>query len=554
MDATLDFELPDDIDALKALVRAQAEAHQQLIEQREAALREAKRQGETLSAERKAYDTRIEALQGQIRLLLARRFGASAETVSVAQLQLFNEAEAEAQSVDAEDETAEPDGMEVKAHVRRRPVREALPEDLPRVDVHHELPEDERLCERHGVALERFGEEVSEQIDIIPATFQVLRHVRGKYRCPCCTGGIQTAPLPPQPIPKSIASPGTLAYVAAGKFVLGQPLYRQQKELERLSFKLSRATLATWMIRAGELVQPLVNLIREHLLEAPYLQMDETTVQVLKEAGKAAETKSYLWVQMNPGAETPAVLFDYDPTRSSAVPVRLLEGFTGALHVDGYRGYDAVVDMADLTRLYCMAHARRKFVELIKRAGFNPKKLPNPPPPEVRAAYQAINIMKTLFVIERRIQGRPPDERYAVRQSESVPVLETLREWMEKTLRRVPPTSHLGQAVRYLHNHWSGLIVYVQNGHYEISTNAVEGAIRPFAMGRRVWLFSDTVAGAKSSANLYSVVETAKLNGLQPYAYLRHLFTWLPRAQSVEDIEALLPWRTDAEHIKTAYR
>ena len=540
MDCDYPSDLPDDLDALKALVHAQAEQHA-------AALRHAQAAGARDIAERDAH---IAKLQADIRMLLARRFGASAETVSDAQLALFNEAEAEAEAAAGASAAGADEDTAVRGHTRRHGGRRALPEALPRVEVHHELPAAERRCPHHGVALERFDEEVSEQLDIVPASLRVLRHIRGKYRCPCCTGYLVTAALPAQPIPKSQASPGTLACVAAAKFVLGQPLYRQSRELERLGFELSRTTLANWMVRAGQLVQPLINLLREQLLEAPYLQMDETTVQVLREPGKAAESTSYLWVQTNPGAAQPVVLFDYDASRSSAVPMRLLEGFSGALHTDGYRGYDGAVAAAGLTRLYCLFHARRKFIEVVQSLGLNPKKLPNPVPPAARRALRALGYIKTLSTIERRIRGKPPDQRRAVRQRESVPVLEQLHAWAQETAPRVPPSTKLGLALGYLLRHWHGLIVYVEDGRYEMSTNLVENAIRPFAVGRRVWLFCDSVAGAKSSANLYSLIETAKLNALDPYLYLRHVFTWLPRAERLEDIEALLPGRVDPERLR----
>ena len=536
-----DLELPDDIVTLKALVRQQAA---QLAEH-EAALRHERAR----LAERERgivrRDTTIEQLRAKLHLLLARRFGASAETIGDAQLGLFNEAEAEALCEEEQEAGEQEAASTVAAHSRQRPRRKPLPQDLPRVEIHHELPEAERQCPKHGVALERFAEDSCEQLDIIPARVQVLRHIRAKYRCPCCEGRIHTAPLPAQPIAKSLASPGLLAYIAAAKFVLAQPLYRQQKELQRLGCTLSRTTLAVWMVRCGQLVQPLINLLREQLLEAPYLLMDETTVQVLKEAGKAPETKSYLWVQMDPRTEQPVILFDYDPTRSSAVPVRLLEGFTGALHTDAYRGYDGAIKAGELTRLYCFAHARRKFVDVIKSLGLNPKKLPTPPPPAARRALKAIDFIKTLYVIERRIKDKPPDERRAVRQRDSLPVLEKLHAWAKKTEPLIMDGSELGKALRYLNRHWDGLTRYVEDGRYGIDTNPVENAIRPFAIGRKNWNFSDTVAGATSSANLYSLIETAKANGLDPYGYLRHVFTMLPSAITLEHVEALLPWQVE---------
>jgi len=505
-------DIPEDVATLQALVRHQRE---QLAE----------REGT------------IERLKEHINVLLAKRFGASAETVAEAQLGLFNEAEAEAHT-DAE--TAEP-GTEITAHRRGAPKRKPLPAELPRVDVAHSLAESERLCPHHGVALERFDAVVSEQLDIIPAKVQVLRHIRGKYRCPCCEGHIRTAPMTPQPIPKSLASPGLLAYIATAKFVDALPLYRQHQQLERIGLDVSRTTLATWMVRAGALVQPLINLLRDQMLAQPYLLMDETTVQVLKEAGKAPESRSYLWAQMSPAPGAPIVLFDYAPTRSGEVPKRLLAGFEGTLHTDGYAGYDAVVAEQGLTRAFCWAHARRRFIDVLKSLKLNPKKLPAKPPPKARRALKAIGFIKTLYAIEHRIREHPPDERYRVRQTESLPVLNALRAWLDETRPKILPASALGEALAYLDKHWDGLARYCENGRYGIDTNPVENAIRPFCVGRKNWLFSDTVAGANSSANLYSLIQTAKANALEPYQYLRHVFTELPKATSLADIEALLP-------------
>jgi transposase len=264
-----------------------------------------------------------------------------------------------------------------------------LPEHLPRIVIEHPLPESERLCPHHGIALERFAEVTSEQLDIVPAKVRVLRHVRGKYRCACCSGHLRTAPMPPQLLAKSIASPGLLAYVATAKFVDGLPLYHQQQQFARIGFDVSRTTLAVWTVRLGQQVQPLINLLRDELLARRYVLMDETTLQVLKEQGKTAESKSYLWAQMSGEGAAPIVLFEYDPTRSREVPKRLLEGFCGTLHTDGYAGYDAVVTEHGLTRLYCWVHVRRRFVEVLKSLGLNPKKLPDKPPPKARRALKA---------------------------------------------------------------------------------------------------------------------------------------------------------------------
>jgi transposase len=222
------------------------------------------------------------------------------------------------------------------------------------------------------------------------------------------------------------------------------------------------------------------------------------------------------------------------------------------LHTDGYRGYDAAVERYELTRLYCMTHARRKFVEIIKSAGFNPKKIPRKPPPEVRQALQALEFFKTLYAIERRIKDKPVDERYRQRQQYALPVLAKLRAWLDGKRKTVLPSAKMGQALKYLDSHWQGLVRYCDDGRYHIDTNAIENAIRPFCVGRKNWMFSQSVAGAKASANLYSLVETAKANGLDVYGYLRKVFSELPRATCLEDIEALLPANIDPTSLRPA--
>ena len=518
--------LPDDVDALKALVRRLRADH---------------------AAQLAAREATIERLNEQVRLLLAKRFGASSERVAEAQLGLFNEAEQEVEA--AGEAEAAPEPIEVPAHRRTRPKRKPLDPALPRVDVVHDLAEHDKRCPRDGTALERIGAVECEQLDIVPVIIQVLRHQRLKYACPCCKTYLKTAPMPAQPIPKSQASPGLLAFIATGKYVDALPLYRQAKQLERIGLECSRTTLARWMVRCGELIQPLINLLRDELVALDYLQCDETTVQVLKEPGKAAQTLSYLWVQRSGLPQRPIVLFDYDPTRSGEVPKRLLEGFKGTLQTDGYTGYDALAKAQGLIRAYCMAHARRYFTDALKARGVNPNKLPPKPVKGTTHHLKALGFFKTLYAIERRIRARPPDERQRIREAESRPVLEKFKAWLDALAPRVRPDSKLGEAIAYTRKHWHGLTRFCDDGRLAIDNNAVENDIRPFCVGRRNWLFSDSVAGARSSANLYSLIATAKAAGLEPYAYLRHVFTELPKADCVEAIEALLPYRLDPSRL-----
>ncbi len=493
---------------------------------------------------------RILTLQEQLNLALARRFAARSEKLSADQIRLFDEAESEtllpsgadAASVDAEGEDG---SIDVPAHRRRRGQRKPLPASLSRVEIRHELPEHERCCPHDGRPLKAIGEVTSEQLDIVPATIQVLRHVRVQYACDCgqC---LKTAPLPPQPIPKSNASPGLLAHITVSKYQDALPLYRQENILQRIGVELPRSTLSQWMIKAGKLVQPLINLMRDQLLAYDVLQMDETTVQVLKEAGRKAQSQSYLWVQRGGPPEKPIILFDYDPSRAQAVPLNLLAGFQGYLQTDGYDGYNAVVAANDLTHVGCWAHARRKFHEAVQAQCKKAKGKGNRGGGKTSGggkAQQGLALIQKLYQVERLAKDGSPEERKALRQEKALPIMEQLHAWLHKGLPVVPPQTATGKALNYLHNEWDKLQVYLEDGRLEIDNNLAENAIRPFVVGRKNFLFSDSVGGVKASANLYSLIETAKANGLEPYAYLRHVYRELPKAQSVSDIESLLPHR-----------
>jgi len=513
-------QLPDDIDALKSLVAEQVARNEQL------------------TTENQRYKTQVLTLQEQLNLALAKRYAASSEKISPDQVCMFNEAEAAVESApDADDEI-----ILVPAHKRRKRGRKPLPDNLPRIDVIHDLPESERHCDHDGQLLTEIDAVISEQLDIIPAKIQVIRHIRKKYACSCgqC---IKTAPLPAQPIPRSMASPGLLAHITVSKYQDALPLYRQETILQRIGVDIPRATLANWMIQAGTLIQPVINLLRDRLLDYDILQMDETTVQVLNEAGKAAQSKSYLWLQRGGPPDRPVVLYDYDPGRSAEVPKRLLAGFKGYLQTDGYDGYNAVVAVNDLTHVGCMAHARRKFSEAVKAQGKNKKR---------GKAHRGLALIQKLYGVEKQARKLKlePKERYDHRQRHARPVLDELRTWLETALPQVPPTSAAGKALNYLHNEWDKLIRYLDDGRLKIDNNGAENAIRPFVVGRKNWLFSASVKGVKASANLYSLIETAKANGLEPYAYLRYLFTELPKAETVEAIEALLPGNLSTDQIK----
>ena len=485
-------------------------------------------------------DVEITQLREYVRLLRHQRFGRKSEKVSPDQLSIFNEAEREV--AEAASREKEQDEIQVPAHTRKKGGRRPLPESLPCIEVVHDLPDAEKVCARDGARLVEIGREESEQLEIIPAKLRRVRHIRPKYGCPICKEGVKVAPVPLQPIPKSIASPALLAHVATQKFVDGMPLYRQEVALKRIGVELPRSTLASWMVKVGRLAQPLINLIHDEILATGFVQADETRFQVLKEPGRKATSLSYLWVLRAGGRARPAVVYHYDPSREGEVAERLLEGFQGYLQTDGYSGYNSLGAREGIVHVGCFAHARRKFHEALKAQGGGKKKGKQG---KGSKAAQGFAWFRTLYLIERELRDLTPKERYRARLERTKPVLDDMWEWLEDSRGTVPPESLTGKAMTYLHNQWPKLERVLEDGRLPLDTNDVENSIRPFAIGRKAWLFADTVAGAEASANLYSLVETAKANGIEPFAYLRFLFERIPAAECLKDFEALLPYRLD---------
>lgn len=475
-------------------------------------------------------DQRIQLLEDMVRMLRHQQFGASSEKVSADQINLFNEADTEP-TVLAEADNSE---IVVPSHTRKKKKRLSIPADIPREDIIHDLADDEKTCPHDGAELTCIGEETSEQLDIIPAKITVLRHLRQKYACPCCEQYMITATKPKQPIEKSIAAPGLLAHVTVNKYCDGLPLYRQVALFKRIGVDVDRGTLARWMIKLGDLVQPLINRLREISNEQSVLYMDETPLQVLNEPGKKAQSKSYMWVTATLHGSTAVILYHYSANRSGETPLMLLEDYKGALMVDGYEGYSAVCTGNQLTRLGCWAHARRKFVDAQRQQAKG----------KTGKADQALALIQKLYRYEQLAKEKTVDERYVIRQEHSKPEIDKLKKWLEKARANTPPKSTLGKAISYLHNQWDRLITYTNNGAWPIDNNRAENSIRPFVIGRKNWLFANSQAGAHASANLYSLIETAKANNIEPYAYLKKVFTLLPQAKTLEDIDLLLPQKT----------
>lgn len=496
-----------------------------------------------------AYDREIRLLKEEISILKHRLFGRKSEKLPVGngQLFLFNEAE-----VSKAEDTSEPqEKIEVPAHERRRGHRKPLPDTLPRVETIHDLTDEQKQC-ACGKKKSRIGEEVSEQLDIIPPKIQVIRNIRPKYVCKSCEGveadepAVSIAPMPEQMIPKSIATPGLLAWSLAGKFVDSLPFYRTELILNRYGVEVSRQTLCCWAIKVAERCRPLLELMQEDILKGFQIQADETPLQVLQEPGRNPTTKSCMWLFRGEAEHKPVIIYQYHETRSGKVAKDFFETFKGYVQTDGYPGYDFLEHMAGITHLGCWSHVRRKFVEVVNAAGKDKdgKK-------KTGSGDIALDYIGKLYLIEKGCaqQKLTPEQITLERQSRAGPILEQFRAWLDKRSLQVPPGSTVGKAISYTLGQWDRLIVYLQDGRLRLDNNLAENAIRPFVVGRKNWLFAATPDGAHASAALYSIIETAKASGLEPYWYLRYLFERLPKAKTTDEYRALLPYCVDRSQL-----
>ncbi len=520
MSISLD-NLPNDPAELKHIIADQATREAELISRHDT------EKAELRNELHQEYAIEVAQLKEQIRLLLHQKFGRSAEAAP-GQGELFDEAEAEVQA-----EQPVTDSIAVTTHRRKRGGRRPLPEQLARIDIVCELDEAERCCPKDGTELVEIGEDVSEQLDYIPAQAVVLRIIRKKCACPQCEEHVVRARAPVQLIPKSQASNGLLAHIAIAKYQDALPLYRQEQIYTRLGVELDRTLMANWMVKVGAAVQPLIDCLRADLQTAALIHGDETTVQVLKEPGRRADQKSYMWVQAS-GTGPPIVLYHYASGRSRQVVQTLYGDYRGTLVTDGYAAYDG---LSKACHAGCWAHVRRRFHEALKaQTGKRTGKV-----------QIGFNYVQKLFALERQFKALPVEARFEQRQLQSKPVLEELRGWLDKSLPGVPPQSLAGKALGYLNSQWHKLIVFVEDGTIPLSNNLVENKIRPFVIGRKNWMFSDSVNGANASAAIYSLIETVKANDMNPALYLRWLFHTLPTIDinDADAVRELLPYRCD---------
>ena len=489
-----------------------------------------------------ALEKQVELLTEALRLSRQKRFGTSSEHASEETMEqlslLFNEAEAYA------DQTAkeEDDSVVVAAHKRHKKheyTLNELPENVPVEVVEHRLPEEELVCPECGSTMTEIGKEVRRRLKLEPVKVVIVEDRYYTYACRNCEKENTQTPVvkaarEPNFIPGSFATPEAVAHFMVQKFVMGSPLYRQEQELKRQGIFLSRQTMSNWLLWSAEhLLAPVYDLLHQELLKRDVLHADETALQVLHEPGKTAQSKSYIWLyRTSRDTDKPIVLYECQPGRGACHPKTFLAGFKGYLHTDGYPGYHGLPE--EITVVGCWAHARRKFDEAMKAL---PKgKAKN------SSAAQGLAYCSLLFKIEEGLAGLSPEERYDQRLKQEKPVLDALLAWANT--RTAAPKSILGKAFTYLKDQWPYLLNYLKDGRLELSNNRAERSIKPFVIDRKNFLFANTPSGAKSSALIFSLIQTAAENGLDPYRYL----TWLLSSAAEMDmaqpdiLQLLLPW------------
>ena len=493
----------------------------------------------TLRQSLRESESIIQSLVEKLNLARRKRYGASSEVMPPQDLE-FNEAESHADTEETESDdtqaTKQDKGNTSSDSHRGRP---KLPEDLPRERVVVDVADSDKICQCCQSALCKMGESTSEKLVYIPAKLYVEVTERPKYVCRECDRQgekntvVMAAPTPSM-IPKSIATPSLLAQIITNKYHYALPLYRQESLFKQHGIKLSRKTMSQWILKCAEKLEPLIALLKENLLAQEVLFADETTLTVLNDERK----KSYIWLygcgpDRGGDAQSPGiVLFDYqDGSRGHHCPASYLSDYGGYLHVDGYEAYEKT----NAKLVGCWAHARRKFVEAEQS---------QPKGKQVKGGkiQWAINWLQKLYRIEQGIKGKRQEERYQQRQSQTEPLLKAFKAWLDKSVSQVPPKSKLGVAINYSLNQWSKLTRIVEDGRLSIDNNRAERSVRPFTVGRNNWLFSNTHNGARASAVLYSLIETAKANDCEPYEYLEYVFRELPKLKSGDDHRHLLPW------------
>lgn len=480
-----------------------------------------------LSSFKSKYDNLIE----QIRLARQQRFAPKSEK-NVMQSDIFDEAGVElGESVKEQINDANDNEITVAAHTRKKhPVRKPLPQDLPREVITHDIAENEKIC-ACGEHLVKIGEEITEQLKYIPAQLSVVQHVRPKYACKPCQENVKIAPMPILLLPKSIATPELVAQTIIAKYCDYLPLYRQEKIWNRLDVELPRNSLCGWILKTAEICEPLVKLLQKNIVAYDIAQADETTVQVMNEPGRANTSKSYMWCYHGGGENNLSIVYEYHETRGGYHAEKFLSGFKGFLQTDAYVGYNFVDKNAQIISVGCHAHARRPFAELVKIAT------------APGLAHQAVSFYRKLYAVEdaARKKNLSSKDRFELRNKHAAPILGAFKKWLDHHLTKTSEHGKIGKAIRYCLSNWTELTNYLKDGRIEIDNNRLENAIRPFAIGRKNWLFMGSPAGAKAGATFYSLIETCKANNIEPHKYFCAMLHKIRLCQTDEDYQKLLP-------------
>lgn len=472
-------------------------------------------------------DRRIGHLSTQLEALKRRLFGRRSEKLDADQLllELGNWLAAQAASEDSTEPAvtlSEPSPEESaprKGHGRGR-----LPANLPRHRTEYHPAPTDQTCRECQASLCRIGEEVTEQLEYVPASLFIREHARIKYACPHCEGNVVIGSLPLQPIAKGLPGPGLLAHVVTSKYADHLPLNRLEGIFQRHGLELSRKTLCDWVAASATLLAPVVEVMKAEVLASRKIHTDDTTVPVL-EKDRGSTRTGRLWVYVG-DEQHEHIVFDYTPDRSRDGPLRFLAGYKGYLQADAYGGYDAVYAGQEVFEVACWAHARRKFFDALKS--------------DSPRASMALAFIRHLYAIEKRVRSGDSEQRRALRASEAQPVLDSFQAWLNQEVKTALPKSPLGQAITYTQAQWKALTRYVEDGILEIDNNRAERALRRIAIGRKNWMFAGSDEGGRRAATLYSLVASCASLKINPYAYLRDVLERLPTC-SAADLRHLTP-------------
>jgi len=474
-------------------------------------------------------DIAYQQLLERYNLKLANEYGKKSEKMPGAD-EVFNEVEL---VLDEHDKKLLIDSSS-NATTKTKPKRKPLPAALPRVDVIVDIDESDKVCDCCHSPLHKMGESSSETLEFVPAHIKVIKTIRPKYTCRQCERDgiesvVKTALMPATPIPKSMATASLLSQIITCKYQFGLPLYRQETMFGDIGIELSRQTMSSWMLRSAQLLEPLYMRLKERLLAEPAIHADETPLKVIK----AEKATSYMWVYCcgsdKPSEKINIVLYDYHNSRSAQCAIDFLDGYQGYMHVDGYKAYG----LTEAKLVACLAHIRRKFVDAKKIQAQS----------KTGKVDVALNLIGKLYGIEQRIKEKSIEDKFNIRQSHAKPIVKELHHWLIKHKDKIPPKSKLGEAISYSLNQFDKFQRYLEDGRLSIDNNRAERAIKPFVIGRKAWLFSNTCNGAHASAVLYSLVETAKANGLVVHDYISKCLQHI--AEQPNNLEPLLPWNIE---------